>query len=381
MRRALQLALQGRGFVEPNPPVGAVVQDRGSHIVGEGYHQRFGGPHAEILALDAAGTAARDGTLYVTLEPCCHHGKTGPCTEAVIQSDVARVVIGTTDPNPQVAGAGIARLQAAGIQVDVGMLEPECKALIAPFAKRITTGLPWVHAKWAMTLDGKIASRSGRSQWISNEASRRRVHELRGRMDAILIGAGTARQDDPLLTARPAGPRTALRVVVSRSANLDLHSQLVGTAREFPTLVTTVESSETAVHATLQAAGVEVRRLPGGISEECTPAEDSLPDPLALLELLGKRQATNVLLEGGGRLTGSFLDAGLIDELHVFVAPKLVGGEDGVTPVGGRGRDTVPTLPDLSDVDVEVLDGDVYIHGYVRHDGTQTPGISQIPGV
>ncbi|MCS6853005.1 MAG: bifunctional diaminohydroxyphosphoribosylaminopyrimidine deaminase/5-amino-6-(5-phosphoribosylamino)uracil reductase RibD, partial [Gemmataceae bacterium] len=213
MARALELAERGRGHVEPNPLVGAVVV-RDGQIVGEGWHQRYGEAHAEVHALNAAGDAARGGTLFVTLEPCAHHGKTPPCTEAVVRAGIRKVVAAMLDPYCEVAGRGVAQLRAAGVEVELGVGEAEARRLNAPYLKLLTTGRPYVHAKWAMTLDGKIATGTGDSKWVSTEASRRRVHELRGRMDAIIVGRGTVRADDPQLTARPAGPRVALRVVL-----------------------------------------------------------------------------------------------------------------------------------------------------------------------
>ena len=209
MRRALELAARGEGFVEPNPMVGCVIA-QGAEIIGEGWHRRFGQPHAEVEALRMAGDRAAGATLYVTLEPCCHFGKTPPCTRAVLASGVRRVVAAQTDPFPQVRGLGIAELRAAGLSVEVGLLESDARRLIAPYLKLVQTGRPWIIAKWAMTLDGKIATRSGQSRWISGPPSRQLVHALRGRVDAIMVGRETADRDDPLLTARPAGPRTAI---------------------------------------------------------------------------------------------------------------------------------------------------------------------------
>src|SRR5262245_30652842 len=203
MRHALALAEKGRGYVEPNPMVGAVVLDSAGQFAGEGWHQKFGGPHAEVFALAAAGERARGGTLVVTLEPCCHHGKTPPCTDAVLKAGITRVVAAMSDPFPKVAGGGLAILRNAGVEVHVGLCEPQALALNAPYLKLLRTGRPWVHAKWAMSLDGKLATHTGASMWISGEESRRRVHELRGRMDAIIVGRRTV-ADDPLLTARPA---------------------------------------------------------------------------------------------------------------------------------------------------------------------------------
>src|SRR5262245_18558580 len=236
MRLALNLARRGQGFVEPNPMVGAVVVRDGEKIA-EGWHQRFGEAHAEVNALVQAGDATRGATLYVTLEPCCHRGKTPPCTDAVIQAGISRVFAAMADPFPQVAGGGIAKLRAAGIAVDVGVLEAEARALNAPYLTLLLKQRPYVHAKWGVPLDGKLATRTGQSKWISGEESRRRVHELRGRMDAIIVGAGTVRADDPLLTARPPGPRTAVRVVLTRRGEVPPGCQLLRTAREIPVLV------------------------------------------------------------------------------------------------------------------------------------------------
>ena len=216
MLRALELARRGEGIVEPNPMVGCVVV-QGEEIVGEGWHQRFGGPHAEIEALRAAGAKATGATLYVTLEPCCHHGQTPPCSDAVIQAGIGRVVAAMRDPFPKVAGGGIQQLMSAGIDVEVGLHEQEARELNAPYLKLLATGRPWVIAKWAMTLDGKLATKTGDSKWISGEASRRVVHELRGRVDAIVVGRRTAALDDPLLTARlekGSPPRIATRIVL-----------------------------------------------------------------------------------------------------------------------------------------------------------------------
>ncbi len=236
MSRALAEAERGRGAVEPNPMVGAVVV-RDAKAVGVGHHERFGGPHAEVIALARAGGLARGATLYVTLEPCCHHGKTPPCTDAILKAKVARVVAAMRDPFPKVDGGGASRLRSAGVEVEVGLMAEESRRLNGPYLKRLATGLPYVTAKWAMTLDGKTAAASGDSRWISGPRSRALVHEVRGRMDAILIGIGTALADDPSLTARPPGPRTPARVILDGSARLPLDSQLATTAREVPVLV------------------------------------------------------------------------------------------------------------------------------------------------
>jgi diaminohydroxyphosphoribosylaminopyrimidine deaminase/5-amino-6-(5-phosphoribosylamino)uracil reductase len=349
MERALELAERGRGLVEPNPLVGAVVV-RDGKIVGEGWHQRFGGPHAEVFALNQAGEQARGATLSITLEPCCHHGKTPPCTDAIMKAGIARVVAAMSDPFPQVAGGGVAKLTAAGIPVEVGLGETAARRLNAPYLKLLATGRPYVHAKWAMTLDGKIATRSGDSKWISNEASRRLVHQLRGRMDAIIVGSGTALADDPLLTVRPPGPRTPVRIVLDSQARLPATSRLAQTAREAPVFLAVARKNENA--EALRALGCEVFELADANGRVALTA---------LLEELGRRRLTNVLVEGGAGVLASFLEAGEIDECHVFIAPALVGGSAAKTPVGGVGFDRIAQALKLRDVHVEMIEEDVYI--------------------
>lgn len=353
MARALELAERGQGYVEPNPLVGCVVV-RDGQVVGEGYHERYGGPHAEIVALERAGAQARGATLFVTLEPCCHHGKTPPCTEAILAAGVARVVAALADPFPQVAGQGIERLRAAGVDVRLGLLEADARAVLAPYWKRVTRGQPWMIAKWAMTLDGRIATRAGQSRWISGEASRALGHRLRGRMDAILVGRGTVEADDPLLTARPAGARTALRVVADSLARTPLASQLVRTARQAPVLIAVSAAAPADSQAALRAAGCEVQVCPGD-----SPAERLT----ALLGKLAERSLTNVLVEGGARLLGALFDAGHIDELHAFIAPRLVGGESAPGPLAGWGLAELAGAPRLADPRIERLGDDVYVSG------------------
>ena len=366
MRRALELAARGEGHVEPNPMVGAVLVDDELNLLGEGYHERFGGPHAEINALQQAGERAAGATLFVTLEPCCHHGKTPPCSRAVIAAGVKRVVAAMADPAPHVAGSGITELRSAGIEVEVGLLGDEAARLVAPFTKFFTTGLPWVHAKWAMTLDGKIATRTGASKWISSEASRHIVHALRGRMDAIVVGSGTVTADDPLLAARPPGPRIASRVVVDSRAELPLESQLVRTIAEAPVIVAASAEADERDTARLERAGVEVLRMP---AEES--GSQARVDLRALLHELGRRQMTNVLVEGGGRVLGSLFDQQLIDEVHVFVAPKIVGGKAARTPVGGLGLAEIPQTVSLDRHQIQIIDGDTYIRGRIGRGETR----------
>ena len=355
MARALELARRGEGYVEPNPMVGCVVV-RDGHVVGEGWHQRFGGPHAEVEALNAAAAASRGATTYVTLEPCAHTGKTPPCTQALLTAGVVRVVAACRDPNPQVAGGGLAALKSAGVKCDVGVLAEEAADLLAPFTKLVTTGRPWVIAKWAMTLDGKLATHTGDSRWISGEESRSRVHQLRGRMDAIIVGRGTVEQDDPLLTARPPGPRTPVRIVLDSGASLSLDSQLVASAEQAPVLVVVAGDAPEERCRRLAERGVEVWQ---------TSAVDQDNRWAELLDELGRRQMTNVLVEGGATVLGSLFDAAAIDEVHAFIAPQLVGGP-GPSPVEGHGVPHMNRALRFCRRRVEQLGDDIYIQGRLQ---------------
>ena len=354
MRRALEVAAQGRGFVEPNPCVGAVIVDDRLQFISEGAHAKFGGPHAEVLALDAAGERARGATLYVTLEPCAHVGKTPACAPRVIAAGIRKVVVCTPDPAPHTAGRGLQMLRDARVETEIGLQAEDGRRLIAPFTKLMTRGLPWVHAKWAMTLDGKLATRTGDSKWISSEESRRIVHDLRGRMDAIIVGIGTALADNPLLTARPPGPRTPVRIVIDRAARLPLESQLVQSARDVPIILATGNSADPTRCERLAGAGVEVVRY-----DEANGLE-------LLLRELGARKLTNVLVEGGARLLGAFLDAGQIDEVHAFIAPRLAGGADAMSPIAGTGVAKISHALRLVNVETALSGGDVYVRGDVR---------------
>ncbi len=356
MARAIELAARGEGFVEPNPMVGCTIVADGE-IVGEGFHRRFGGAHAEIEALGCAGPRARGATVYVTLEPCCHQGKTPPCTGALIRAGVCRVVVAQRDPFLQVAGQGIAELKQSGMEVEVGLLEREARELNAPYLKLVRAGRPWIIAKWAMTLDGKLATHTGDSRWISGPASRHVVHQLRGRVDGVMIARGTAVADDPLLTARPPGARTAVRIVLDSNASLSLTSQLVRTAREVPVIVAVSEPSPAEKRQQLTDAGCEVLVCHGSSHGERLEW---------LLDELGRRRMTNILAEGGSQLLGSLFDAGQIDEAHVFIAPKLIGGECSPGPVGGVGLDLLANALELTSPRIEQCGTDVSVHGRIE---------------
>ena len=311
LERALQLAIQGRRDAHPNPRVGAVIV-AGGVTVGEGYHRGPGTPHAEVVALEQAGERARGATLFVTLEPCCSTGRTGPCTERIVAAGVSRVVAGARDPNPAVDGRGLAALREAGVEVvvDDGDLHARCLALNEPFARFIREGLPFITFKAAVTLDGKVAAAGGDARWISSPESRRRAHELRAAADAVMVGAGTVRRDDPRLTARDAAGPDPVRVVVSRGARLPLDALVFTTAREVPTVLLTTGDVAPKAAGALEAHGVELVR-----------ARD-LRDGLATLAARG---LVEIVLEGGPTLAGALLSDELIDRLVVFVAPLVLG--------------------------------------------------------
>ncbi|MEO8270404.1 MAG: bifunctional diaminohydroxyphosphoribosylaminopyrimidine deaminase/5-amino-6-(5-phosphoribosylamino)uracil reductase RibD, partial [Aureliella sp.] len=367
MQRALALAARGQGFVEPNPLVGCVLVGRRSGngsgdevLLGEGYHARFGQAHAERAALDDArqrgnGAGLVGATAFVTLEPCCHHGKTPPCTTALIESGIARVVTAQLDPYPQVAGQGVAALRAAGVSVEVGVEQAAAEVLLAPYLKRLTHGRPWVIAKWAMSLDGKLATHTGQSQWISCEASRARVQELRGRVDAILVGSRTALADNPRLTARTpqAPPRTAIRVVLDSQLQLPLESQLARTARDVPVLVVAGPNAPALKAEQLRALGCQVHLSP---HDDRQKRLDSL-----LVHLASHYQATNVLVEGGGELLGSLLELRQIDQCEVFIAPKLIGGQSAPSAIGGLGLAALSDSPAATSWQVQASGLDSHI--------------------
>ena len=359
MRRAMELAERGVGFTNPNPMVGAVIV-KGGKVIGEGWHERCGEWHAERNAFKNCTVPAEGATMYVTLEPCCHYGKTPPCTEAIIEHGIARVVVGMEDPNPLVAGKGIALLREAGIEVVCGVEEEALREQNRVFLKYISTKLPWVAMKTAMTLDGKIATRTGDSKWITGAEARAYVHELRHRFMAIVVGIGTAVADDPLLNCRieGRGVRQPIRVVVDSNARLSLDSQLVKTAGEYRTIVAhTRFAPEESVKA-LREAGVEML-----LCKE----KEGLVDVRNLLELLGQSGIDSILLEGGGSLNYTFLAEGLADELYAFVAPKIVGGMNAKTPVEGAGMEKMADAINLELENVLNIGHDVLLKLKVKN--------------
>ncbi|MGO0121755.1 bifunctional diaminohydroxyphosphoribosylaminopyrimidine deaminase/5-amino-6-(5-phosphoribosylamino)uracil reductase RibD [Desulfothermobacter acidiphilus] len=354
MRQALELALRARGRTRPNPMVGAVLVKEG-RVIAEGYHRQAGMPHAEIEALRAAGERARGATLYVNLEPCCHVGRTGPCTEAIIAAGVKRVVVAMEDPNPLVAGKGVKTLREAGIEVQVGVLEPEARRLNEAFIKYITTRTPFVVLKVAMTLDGKIATRSGASRWITGAEARAYVHQLRATYDAILVGKGTVLQDDPSLTARLPGGRDPVRIALDSRAELSLTHRLFRLDSPAPTWVAVTERASSERLKMLRDQGVEVL--------VCGPGPRV--DLRLLLQELGKREITSLLVEGGATVNASFLDGRLVDKVVWLVAPKIFGGLSAPSPVAGEGVPAPEAAWRLRELTVRRLGEDFCFEGYL----------------
>ncbi len=352
MDAALAQAKAGRP--SPNPHVGAAVVKNGE-VIAAAHHERAGADHAEVAALRAAGEAANGATLYVTLEPCNHHGRTPPCTNAIIAAKVARVVIGCRDPNPHVEGKGIEALKAAGIEVVLGVREEKARSVIAPWSKHITTGLPYVSLKLALSLDGRIATRTGESKWVTGPDARAKVHLLRSRNDACAIGIGTALADDPRLTVRDAPGDSPLRIVFDTKLRTPLGSRLVQTARELPTLVLCGVDASTDIEAQLVEAGVEVLRT-------SQSAEGRL-DVLTALRILAQRNIVSLMVEGGAELAGSFLAGRFADELHVFVAPILLGPRGRAGAVDWAGPDTPQQAPRIATPAWELVGHDAYVHG------------------
>lgn len=353
MRRALELAERGAGRTNPNPLVGAVLVKEGQ-VVGEGYHQRFGGPHAEVVALEAAGEGARGADLYVNLEPCVHWGKTPPCVERIIAAGVSRVIVAVRDPNPLVDGRGIAQLREAGIEVVEGLLAEEARRLNEPFFKFITTKRPFVVLKLAMTLDGKSATRTGESRWISNERSRELVHQLRNRYAAALVGVNTVLKDDPQLTARSAGARDPWRLILDSRGQLPLDARVLHLESAARTVVATTEKMPKEKEKALLAKGAEVWRL---------ASRGGRVDLAELVSKLGREGIDSLLVEGGPTVAAAFLEAGLVDKVLFIIAPKIIGGP--MSAVGGRGVERLADAWQLREVSVRMLDGDLVYEGYL----------------
>lgn len=332
MKRAIELAKQGAGWTAPNPLVGAVVVKNG-RVIGEGYHRKYGELHAERNALAACTEDPAGATLYVTLEPCCHYGKTPPCTEIIIEKKIAKVVIGSRDPNPKVAGKGARILREHGIEVVEDYMREACDALNPVFFRYITTKTPYVVLKFAMTLDGKIATRTGASKWITGEAARNHVHQLRGRYAGILAGIGTVLADDPMLNCRIDGAHQPLRIILDSHLRIPMGSRLVRSAKEYPLLIVCNESTRDREEGTnriqkLEEAGAKVWTL---------PEKNGHPDLNVLMQRLSEEKIDSVLIEGGGTVNEAALKAHIVHHVYAYIAPKIFGGEDAKTPVEGSG--------------------------------------------
>ncbi|MCK4850681.1 MAG: bifunctional diaminohydroxyphosphoribosylaminopyrimidine deaminase/5-amino-6-(5-phosphoribosylamino)uracil reductase RibD [Phycisphaerae bacterium] len=357
MQLALRLAAKGRGKVEPNPMVGALLI-RDGQVISQGYHERFGAAHAEINALGNCQGSPAGATMYVTLEPCCHQGKTPACTEALIRAGLAEVVVAAKDPSEKVAGKGLTQLRQAGIKVTLGPAGAAARRLNAAFFKLHRKGRPFVLLKWAQSLDGKIATRRGESRWISNEESRRFVHRLRRQSQAILVGIGTALADDPLLTPRPAiRGRLSLRIVVDSRLRLPIGSQLARTAGKAPLLIATTEralQTNKDAAAALQDAGAELC---------CVNAGPGQVDLAKLLDILGQREILNLMVEGGSQILTEFLAHNLADEICAFVCPLLIGSAEAPGPFAGVGPDDISQALKLQNISSRRFANDLLIRG------------------
>lgn len=356
MQKAIALARRGSFKVSPNPKVGCVLVKKGK-IISQGYHQHFGGLHAEINALREAGVRAKGSTMYINLEPCCHYGKTPPCTEAIIEAGVKKIVVGMVDPNPLVNGKGLRELKAKGIKIKLGVLKEECAKLNEPYIKYITQGLPFVILKSAMSLDGKIATPSGDSKWISSEASRKYVKTLRNQVDAILVGIDTVLQDNPGLLSSHSKKRP-IRVILDSHLRIPLDARVLNSRA--PTIVATQKEADKKRIGNLEARGVEVLQIPRWKKHP----QRGL-DLKFLIKKLAKRGVASILIEGGGKVNASALEMGLVDKVIFFIAPKIVGGENAITPVEGEGIDRIGEAIKLKNTKIKRFGEDILFEGYV----------------
>jgi diaminohydroxyphosphoribosylaminopyrimidine deaminase/5-amino-6-(5-phosphoribosylamino)uracil reductase len=354
MRRALHLAEKGRGRTSPNPMVGAVLVKRG-RLVGEGYHARAGDPHAEIVAIKNAGEKAKGATLYLNLEPCTHYGKTPPCAPAVIEAGVRRVVVGIVDPNPLVKGRGVARLKQAGLDVKVGILEKECHRLNEAFCKYIVQHEPFIILKMAATLDGKLATRHGESQWITGETSRRFVHRLRDQVDGVVVGIGTVLKDDPMLTSRIRGGRDPYRIVFDSRLRIPENAKVVD-----------LSPSKTIVATTEMASRHKIERLrEKGVRILISDSKSGKVDLKSSLLKLAEMEMMSLLLEGGSQLSGSFLDQRLIDKILLFLSPKLIGDPLAPGIFSGAGVASLKEAISIRDLKMRKIGEDILLEGYL----------------
>ncbi|TVM00527.1 MAG: riboflavin biosynthesis protein RibD [Candidatus Brocadia sp. WS118] len=357
MTLALELAEKGRGTVEPNPMVGAVLVKNGE-ILGKGYHQAFGEAHAEIHAIREGGKSCKGATLYVSIEPCAHYGKTAPCVDAIIKAEIAKVVITVIDPNPITSGKGIQKLKEAGIEVRLGVMEVQAKKLNAPFFKLMQTGLPYILVKWAMSLDGKIATYSGNSRWITSEESRVYVHKIRGQVDGILVGINTVVRDDPLLTCRLEGGRNPRRIIVDSNATLPLRSRLLNTIGESEIMVAVTKNAPQERIENLKHVGCKIIQ---------TKDTGGRVDFHELFRQLGEMKLTNILVEGGSRIITSMIEGHFADKIIVFIAPVIIGGEGALSPVLGKGIDMMGKAVKMSEINIKRFFNDIAVEGILEY--------------
>lgn len=356
IKKTIQLAQKGRGNVSPNPLVGAVIVKDG-RIIGKGYHQKFGEAHAEINALHQAGDEAKDSTLYITLEPCCHYGKTPPCTDAIIKAKIKRVVIGMTDPNPIVNQKGVQILRDNGIEVITGVHENECKQLNRVFTKYITTGLPFVTLKIAQTIDGRIATKSGHSQWITSQKARTEGHRLRSEVDAVIIGSGTACADDPQLTVRHIRGRNPFRIVMDNDLQISLTSKLLTDAFVHKTIIATTSHDEQKMNQ-IQKSGAQIWLI--------SSDNNGYVSITSLLKKLAKQGISSVLVEGGSKIYTSFLKEKMVDRIFIAIAPKILG--EGIQSVGDLGKLFINQAIQIENMKFKKADSDIIIFGDLKYE-------------
>lgn len=358
MARALELAEKGGGFVNPNPQVGAVIVKDGE-VVATGYHPKFGGPHAEVNALEEAGEEAEGATMYVTLEPCVHYGKTPPCADEIIKSGLERVHVAIQDPNPKVSGKGIAKMRQAGIEVTLGLMNEEAEQVNEIFLHYTETGRPFVLLKLAMTFDGKIATRTGDSRWITSGEARQEVHRLRGRYSGVVVGAGTVMSDDPRLNVRDAEGPDGARFILDPGGKTPRESRLFKLNSSAPTIIVAGQNLPNARAEEFEKLGADVWRL---------PVNNRGIDLESFLDRAGKRGYDSLLVEGGSELAGSFTDLKLIDKINFFYAPKIIGGREAVPGVGGEGVSGVEAGIEFDHLEVERVGPDLSVVGYPSED-------------
>lgn len=361
MQRAIELARQGEGHVNPNPMVGAVIVKDG-RIIGEGYHQKYGELHAERNALLNCQESPEGADLYVTLEPCCHYGKTPPCTEAIIENRIKRVIVGSMDCNPLVAGKGVRILREAGIEVTEGVLQRECDELNKIFFHFMETGKPYVMMKYAMTIDGKIATYTGASKWITGEIARKKVHKDRGRFMAIMVGVGTVLADNPLLTCRIDGKKSPIRIICDTHLRTPLNAEIVKTAGEVPTIIAVSENVSAEKKRPFWERQCEIWELP--------EKEDAV-DLQELMKRLGERKIDSVLLEGGGTLNYTALKSGIVNAVQAYIAPKIFGGAEAKTPVEGTGICLPEEAFKIKNKKITFLGEDILVEGDISESCTE----------